>query len=143
MTRERLSAPLRYGLALGSFALILLASFGMERLLPFRFDLTSMIIVAMIASAWYLGLGPGLLLAVILELTLNYFTPPSFALKSAIIIFNRMVLFVSVVWFASSRRSAEKELRQQREWLHVSLSSINDAVIATDVAGSVNFIHPP
>jgi PAS domain S-box-containing protein len=142
MAREIRSTVLRYGLALGSFALILLASFGMERLLPFRFDLTSMIIVAMIASAWYLGMGPGLLLAIALELTLDYFTPPQFTLRSAVIIFNRMVLFTSVVWFATSRRNAEKQLRQQREWFHVSLSSIGDAVIATDLNGSVNFINP-
>ena len=142
MARERRSTALRYGLALGSFALILLLSFGMERVLPFRIDLTSMIIVAMIASAWYLGMGPGLLLAVVLEITLDYFTRPQFTLKSAVIIFNRLVLFTSVVWFASSRRNAEKQLRQQREWLHVSLSSIGDAVIATDVAGTVNFINP-
>jgi PAS domain S-box-containing protein len=129
-------------LALGSFALILLISFGMERLLPFKLDLTSMIIVAMIASAWFLGLGPGLLLAVVLELTLDYFTRPTLSFRSAILIFNRMVLFTSVVWFASSRRKAEQELRHQREWLHVSLSSIGDAVIATDVNGSVNFINP-
>jgi PAS domain S-box-containing protein len=142
MARKRRSALLRYGLAFGSFALILLVSFGMERILPFRFDLTSMIILAMIASAWYLGLGPGLLLAVILELTLDYFTRPALDLRSASIIFNRMVLFTSVVWFASSRREAERRLREQREWLHVSLSSIGDAVIATDVEGRVNFINP-
>jgi PAS domain S-box-containing protein len=46
------------------------------------------------------------------------------------------------VLFASARRNAEKRLRQQREWLRVSLSSIADAVIATDIKGLVNFINP-
>ena len=60
MPREIRSAPLRYGLALASFALILGASYVIEWVSPFRIDLTSLIIIAMIASAWYLGLGPGL-----------------------------------------------------------------------------------
>jgi signal transduction histidine kinase/ActR/RegA family two-component response regulator len=123
MRKEIRSAPLRYGLALASFALILVASFAMERVLPFRIDLTSMIIIAMIASAWYLGLGPGMMLAIILELTLDYFTRPPLAFNSAVIIFNRMVLFSSVVWFASSRRTAEKKLREQSELLQAALES--------------------
>jgi signal transduction histidine kinase/CheY-like chemotaxis protein len=123
MPREIRSAPLRYGLALASFALILGASFFIERISPFRLDLTSLIIIAMIASAWFLGFGPGIMLAIILELTLDYFTRPPVAFKSAIIIFNRMVLFTSVVWFASWRRSAEKKLREQRELLQAALES--------------------
>lgn len=123
MSREIRSAPLRYGLALASFALILGVSSGLQRILPFRIDLTSMIIIAMIASAWYLGLGPGLVLAIILELTLDYFSPPSFTFRSVVIIFNRMVLFSSVVWFASWRRTAEKRLREQSEQLQAALAS--------------------
>ena len=123
MPREIRSAPLRYGLALASFALIFSASFVLQRILPFRVDLTSMIIIAMIASAWYLGLGPGLMLAIILELTLDYFSPPSLTFRSVFIIINRMVLFSSVVWFASSRRNAEKELRKQGELLQEALAN--------------------
>src|SRR6185295_1458460 len=121
MPREIKSAPLRYGLALASFALILGASVLIERISPFRIDLTSLIILAMIASAWYLGFGPGMVLAVILELTLDYFTRPPMAFRSAVIIFNRLVLFSSVVWFASSRRRAEQHLREQRELLQAAL----------------------
>jgi PAS domain S-box-containing protein len=40
------------------------------------------------------------------------------------------------------RISSEAEIRKQREWLHVTLSSIGDAVIATDVAGRVEFLNP-
>ncbi len=121
MPREIRSAQLRYGLALASFALILGASYLIEWVSPFRIDLTSLIIIAMIASAWYLGLGPGLVFAVILELTLDYISRPPVAFKTAIIIFNRMVLFTSVVWFASSRRKAEEKLREQSQLLQVAL----------------------
>ncbi len=39
-------------------------------------------------------------------------------------------------------RSRESSLREQREWLRVTLSSIGDAVIAADAAGRVTFINP-
>ena len=142
MLRKMRSVALRYGLALGAFALILLSSFALQRLVKISIDPTSLIIIVMIASAWYLGLGPGLLVAVVFEAAIDYFARPPFALKSAIIIFNRLVLFSSVVWFASSRRRAEHRLRQQREELQVTLASIGDAVIATDLNGAIKLINP-
>ena len=70
------------------------------------------------------------------------FSTAPFTAKSWIYVFNRLVLFVSLVLFASSRRKAEKSLREQGELLQVTLASIGDAVIATDVNGRVNFINP-
>lgn len=140
--KKLLSIAGRYGLALGAFAAVLLITITISRLFSFSLDLTSLIIAVMIASAWYLGKGPGLLVAIIFEITLVYFATAPYTAKSAFITFNRLVLFVALVLFASSRRKAEKSLREQREWLRVSLSSIGDAVIATDVNGCVNFINP-
>ena len=40
------------------------------------------------------------------------------------------------------RRRTEAELRGQREWLRVTLTSIGDAVIATDAAGRAAFLNP-
>jgi PAS domain S-box-containing protein len=42
----------------------------------------------------------------------------------------------------SDRKRQEEELRAQREWLQVALSSIGDAVIATDTSGAITFINP-
>ena len=39
-------------------------------------------------------------------------------------------------------RHAERLAREQRELMHVTLSSIGDAVIATDIAGRVTFMNP-
>jgi len=142
MAKEIGSGALRYGLALGSFGLLLLLSVGLQRAFALRFDVTPLVIALMIASAWYLGRGPGLLVALAFELTLDYFSSVPFTSKVAFVVFNRLILFVSLVLFASSRRSAEKRLREQREWLQVTLSSIGDAVIATDIKGSINFINP-
>ena len=41
---------------------------------------------------------------------------------------------------ALQRRTAE--LEQQRQWFEVTLASIGDAVIATDVRGRVAFLNP-
>ena len=41
----------------------------------------------------------------------------------------------------TARRQAEKALIEQREWLQVTLSSIGDAVIASDVEGRVTFLN--
>ncbi len=142
MSKGIRSAALRYGLALLSFALILLLSYGLQRFFSFRLDVTLFIIALMVASAWYGGAGPGLLIAVLLELTLDYFSRAPLSFQFVIIVFNRLFLFVSLVLFASSRRSAERRLQQQSEWLRVALSSIGDAVIATDIDGLINFINP-
>ena len=42
----------------------------------------------------------------------------------------------------TQRKRVEEELRRQREWLHVTLSSIGDAVIASDTEGRITFLNP-
>ncbi|MBI4767219.1 MAG: PAS domain S-box protein, partial [Deltaproteobacteria bacterium] len=48
----------------------------------------------------------------------------------------------SALGIGIQRTMAEEELRQQREWLRVTLTSIGDAVIATDLAGTITFLNP-
>ena len=42
----------------------------------------------------------------------------------------------------TQRKHAEEAERQHREWLRVTLTSISDAVIATDTAARVTFLNP-
>ncbi len=64
--------------------------------------------------------------------------------------FNRMSTDLKVVTASKAdlereitqRNRAEEELRRQREWLGVTLSSIGDAVIATDTEGRITFLNP-
>src|SRR5439155_21197381 len=79
------------------------------------FDTTPLIILTMIASAWYLGRGPGLFVAIMFEATLDYHGGvPRAPARFLVVMFNRLVLFTSVVLFASARRAAEHRLREKR-----------------------------
>jgi PAS domain S-box-containing protein len=144
MTKKVRSAALRYGLPLLAYGVLLLIALGAKRWLALQLDLSLLVIVLLIVSAWFGGRGPGLLVALIFEVTIDWYflTTQPMTWRYAIPIINRSVLFAALVLFASARRNAEKRLREQREWLRVSLASIGDAVIATDLSGTVNFINP-
>ncbi|HJQ71384.1 MAG TPA: PAS domain S-box protein [Blastocatellia bacterium] len=142
MSKEVRSAALRYALPVVIYGLILLISYGFQQLFSFRLDLTTLIIALMIVTAWFAGRWPGLVLVALFEITILLLTGWPFTWRLAFQSLNRLVLFVSLIWFVSSRRNAERRLQQQREWLRVALSSIGDAVIATDIKGCVNFINP-
>jgi PAS domain S-box-containing protein len=43
---------------------------------------------------------------------------------------------------ALMRKRAEEALHQQQEWLRVTLTSIGDGVIATDLQGAIRFLNP-
>ena len=54
-----------------------------------------------------------------------------------------LVLGVAILTSAFGRRwQAEKELREQKDWLHTTLTSIGDAVIATDAEGLITLMNP-
>lgn len=55
---------------------------------------------------------------------------------------NRLFGVSAVIRDISERKRAEESLREQREWFQVTLSSIGDAVIATDTRGCVTFLNP-
>jgi signal transduction histidine kinase len=116
------SVVLRYGAAVAVFGALLALPFVLGRVAGVNFDSTFLIIIAMIAAAWYLGRGPGLLIALLFEATLVYFSPGPFTAKAAFVTFNRLLLFVGVVVFAGSRRKAESVLKEQQELLRVTLA---------------------
>lgn len=54
-----------------------------------------------------------------------------------------LVLGVAILTSAFDRRwHAEKELREQKDWLHTTLTSIGDAVIVTDADGAITLMNP-
>jgi signal transduction histidine kinase len=113
----------RYALAAAVFAALVGLSRVSRALTGYSFESTTLIILWMIASAWYLGRGPGLLVAVMFEALLDYYSAgPRNTFRFWMIVGNRVLLFGSVVLFASARRTAERRLTDQASELEATLA---------------------
>ena len=135
MRRRVLPALGRYVIAAALFAGLVGISRGLRAAFGFSFDTTSLIILAMIGSAWYLGRGPGLLIALLFEAMLDYYAGwPKDPVRFGVIAFNRIVLFGSLVWFASSRRVAERALKEQQAALARALEGESKARLEAENA---------
>src|SRR3974390_3347985 len=100
------------------FAALIVVIRTSRALTGYTLDTTSLIILWMIACAWYLGRGPGLAVAVLFEVLIDYYAVgPKNTPRFALTVFNRFLLFASVVWFASARRAAETSLKAQQRVL--------------------------
>lgn len=138
------SSWLRYGLSLGLFILTLLISSGLQAL-SLHINLTILVVFVLVVATSYGGLGPGLLIAVLIQITTIVFTTmtPDKTIERVIFDhFSVFTLLVFIVVVMSGRRKTENHLREQRELLQVTLSSIGDGLIATDAASMVTFINP-
>ena len=146
-------AAFRYGLAFLAIALALLLRFAVWPLLgsdvPFL-----LLWPAVMVCAWYGGVGPGLLATLLSALAACYFLLEpqySFAVAkpadvTAIILYLLLGASLSTLIEAIHRAKRRVEqhafdLQNQREWFHVILASIGDAVIATDPVGRVAFMN--
>jgi PAS domain S-box-containing protein len=65
----------------------------------------------------------------------------TFILASLTALASFALLFYLAIRGLNERKQSEENIRNQREWLHVTLSSIGDAVIATDTQGYVTFMN--
>src|SRR5215467_9293325 len=108
----------RYGLAVAAVATALVIT----RALEYYTDITPLFYAAIVVSAWFGGMGPGLLAVVLAELSIDwYFVEPLYTLRlgpkplSFLIVFG--VLAVLTSWMSSKRRRAEAGLRQARDEL--------------------------
>jgi PAS domain S-box-containing protein len=144
MAREIKSVWLRYAFSILLFALTI----GLSVLLTYlsvKLNLTIPVVLALVGAAWYGGRGPGLLLGVLFQATTIYFTPippGSSIAAAAFAYFSVFLLYIFLVLVISGLKKIQSRLSQQRELLQVTLSSIGDAVIATDIDGKINFLNP-
>jgi hypothetical protein len=110
---------LRYGVAVLSVAIATAAALVLSQagvtLTPF--------LMAVGATVWYAGIGPGVLAIVLSVLTLDYlFVPPLYSFSkfdhANLVHLILCTLFALIVgWVAAARRRAEQELRQARDEL--------------------------
>src|ERR1051325_8538780 len=112
----------RYGLAV----IIVAAALVLTRWLQQYTDITPLFYAAIIVSAWFGGIGPGLLAVVLAELSIDYyFVEPLYALGlgpkpySFLVVFGVLALFTS--WMSTKRRKAEEELKQARDELELKV----------------------
>jgi PAS domain S-box-containing protein len=155
MSEARSSISVRqYVLAVAAIVLAFLLREAMAHqfaveLPPFITFYPAVMVVAMLAGFW-----PGLLATAVASLLVGYWIfPPRghFALArtsdtTALAFFFGMGVFMSVVaerYRRDRRRIAAHEKDQAvQEWQRVTLSSIGDAVLATDIAGRISFLNP-
>jgi PAS domain S-box-containing protein len=117
-------AILRYGIAVLSVAIAI--GLGFFLLQHFEAKLTPFLL-AVAATVWYAGTGPGVFAIVLSVLSLNYFfLRPSFSfspISYADLVYLTFCIFCAlpVGWVSAVRRRAEQELRQAREELEAKV----------------------
>src|SRR5690349_8302764 len=154
MAKQARSPLMRYGVAVGTAALAALVRWALDPVIGNDFPfITFFFGVAL--SAWYGGLGPGLLTALLGSIIALYrWLPPerSFLVRDkgrafGLLTFLLVCAAISILSEAMhrARRRVEENvaaLNESRRLLAITLGSIGDAVIATDTAGRVTFINP-
>jgi two-component system cell cycle sensor histidine kinase/response regulator CckA len=140
------SSALRYATALLAFILLIaLASFLKNFSIGIVMGILA--ILTLMGISWFLGRGPGLMVLFLIELVVILSTARTQPerLVTAKYIFemiNVIVLLFFLIILISGRKISDRHLREQREWLQVTLSSIGDAVITTNLNGQINFMNP-
>lgn len=107
---------------------------------------TPLFTAAIVFSAWYGGFKPAVLSGILGALARRQFFMNEGWASAGIEDALRLVIFLLVAILIGSlfseRHRVTQELHDQREWLKVMLTSIGDAVVATDRNGQVTFINP-
>src|SRR3954454_6133916 len=103
----------RYGLAVATVAVALLITNSLK----YYTDITPLFYAAIVISAWFGGMGPGLLAVVLAEVSIDYyFVPPFYTLRlgpkhiSFLVVFGFLAMLTS--WMSSKRRKAEVALKE-------------------------------
>jgi len=115
----------RYGIALFLVALAFVTTLLVQRFFPYPF--LFLFFAAVMASAWFGEIGPGLFAVVISTLAVDYFfVPPlySFAINTTDTAYFAAFVVCAVVasWVSSSKRKAEEALRVARDQLEIRVA---------------------
>lgn len=136
-------ATFRYGIGAIGFVLTLLVASILSHF-SISVDLSLLVIAVIICSGWYGGLGPGVMVAILFELAYMFLSRqrPASLLAIVVVEFNRTVLLLILALLVSHQKKVMTRLKEQGEWLRVTLFSIADGVITTEQNGRVNFMNP-
>jgi C4-dicarboxylate-specific signal transduction histidine kinase len=110
----------RYGLAVITVTTALIITRRLEQYT----DITPLFYAAIVVSAWFGGMGPGLLAVVLATVALDYFfISPLYTLRpdlkqiSFLVVFSLLAVLTS--WMSSKRKHAEQALREARDDLEL------------------------
>ena len=134
---------LRYGLTLVVFAAVIGLAL-LNKNYDVKLNLTIPIVFGLVAVVWYLGRGPGIVLSLMFEATTVIYTvvpPEGSYVKEWFGFLSTLSLYLFLVLVVSSLQKAIWTIAEQRDMLHVTLSSIGDGVVATDNDGKVTFMN--
>jgi PAS domain S-box-containing protein len=144
---HRSSRPFRYGFA----AVTVAVAFGITWAVPpLRAQSPgALTFTAVVLSALYAGLGPGLIATAISVLIINtYFVPPhpSQVLPTAVADVVRLSVFTMVAVLISSlsdkRRRAEQKLRQREQYFRLLIENTSDIVTILGPDGVIRYQSP-
>ena len=136
--------PLRYGFALLAVA----AAVGLALVPVLKPAGGSLLLMAVLLSAWSGGLGPGLLSVALISMLLLVDQVARFARASPVepwdlVNHGLFVTFGALIsMLIGALHTARRRAEESRRWLSAVLTSIGDAVIATDAQGRVTFTNP-
>jgi PAS domain S-box-containing protein len=133
--------PFRYGFAVLAVA----AAIALTTIPVIGRGLISLLFLAVFVSAGYGGLGPGLfatVLTTILAGVAPLFAEPEIPPWRIVAIITVMAGGVLITLVVEALHIARRRIEASRQWFTAVLTSIGDAVIATDEKGQVLFLNP-
>ncbi|HZW31738.1 MAG TPA: PAS domain-containing protein, partial [Isosphaeraceae bacterium] len=131
----------RYGVAV----LVVIATLSVLEIPRFGHGLGNLLFLAVLLSAWYGGLGPGLLAATLFALAGVrglLVSGPEFSSARVVALALSLVCAGIITLLVEALHAARRRSEASQQWLTAVLTSIGDAVIATDRQGRVNFMNP-
>ncbi len=126
-------------------ALVVVAAVALLSIPVIGEGLAVVLLLAVLISAWQGGFGPGLFATILIEyIAIRHLghLEPDWSIKKIV----ELILFfgagVVITLMVEALHAARRRAEASQHWLSAVLTSIGDAVIATDASGRVVFMNP-